>query len=196
MLEGALRPTVDPGSTIQDPDKNGEFGDYELIEEIGRGGMGVIYKARQKSLDRIVALKRLLPRPDSTADFIKRFRIEASAAAALQHPNIVGIHEVGVHDGEHFLVMDYVEGATLATIAREQPLAAKRAGRYLRIIAQAIQYAHEHGILHRDLKPSNVLIDSNDQPRVTDFGLAKRLGTKSQSATHYSQITLPGQVIG
>jgi serine/threonine protein kinase len=158
--------------------------------------MGVVYKARQKSLNRLVAVKMILFSPKANADFIKRFRIEASAAAALQHPNIVAIHEVGVHEGEHFLVMDYVDGPNLAELAKDQPLSAERAARYLRKVAEAIHHAHERGILHRDLKPSNVLIDSNDEPRVTDFGLAKRLGTESQPSTDVTQLTLSGHVLG
>jgi WD40 repeat protein/tRNA A-37 threonylcarbamoyl transferase component Bud32 len=184
-------PGQTPGSVKFD-----SFGDYELLEEIARGGMGVVYKARQKSLNRLVAVKRILFGPKHSEDFIKRFRIEASSAAALQHPNIVAIHEVGVHDGEHFLVMDYVDGPTLAELAKDQPLSAERAARYLKTVADAIHYAHEKGILHRDLKPSNVLIDSNDQPRVTDFGLAKRLGTDSQPPTDLTQLTLSGHMLG
>jgi WD40 repeat protein/serine/threonine protein kinase/tetratricopeptide (TPR) repeat protein len=174
-----------------------DFGDYELLEEIARGGMGIVYRARQKSLDRIVAVKMILAGQHASHDFIKRFRIEASSAAALQHPNIVAIHEVGVHEGEHFLVMDYVGGPNLAQITREQPLPAKTAARYLKTAAEAIHYAHEKGLLHRDLKPSNVIIDSNDQPRVTDFGLAKRVGTASEPATQdLTQLTLSGHVLG
>ncbi len=172
------------------------FGDYELLEEIARGGMGVVYKARQKSLDRLVAVKMLLFGGNAGADFIQRFRIEASAAASLQHPNIVAIHEVGVHGGEHFLVMDFVEGSNLARLARDQILSPKRTAQYLKTIAEAIHYAHEHGILHRDLKPSNVLIDACDQPRVTDFGLAKVLTTDSQLSTDHAQLTHTGHVLG
>jgi WD40 repeat protein/serine/threonine protein kinase len=173
-----------------------DFGDYELLEEIARGGMGIVYKAWQKSLNRFVAVKLLLFGQRASADFIKRFRIEASAAAALQHPGIVVIHEVGVHEGEHFLVMDYVDGPNLSQLIKDQPVMPKRAAHYLKAVADAIHYAHERGILHRDLKPSNVLIDSNDRPRVTDFGLAKRLGGDSQSSTDLTQLTLSGHVLG
>jgi serine/threonine protein kinase len=150
------------------------FGDYELLEEIGHGGMGVLYKARQKSLDRIVALKLLLFGPHAPAESVKRFRAEAVATAALQHPNIVAIHEVGFCEGQHFIAMDFVEGQSLSRLVRGSPLPVRRAAGYVKTIAEAIHYAHAHGILHRDLKPANVLIDTNDQPRVTDFGLAGR----------------------
>ncbi len=165
------------------------FGDYELIEEIARGGMGIVYKARQVSLDRIVAVKLLLSGALSSPEYVKRFRVEASAAASLQHPNIVTIHEVGVQQGQHYLVMDYVDGPSLAKLVVQQPLPAKRAAAYMKIVAEAVHFAHEHGILHRDLKPSNVLIDSKDQPRVTDFGLAKRFEGESE-------VTLSGQLVG
>ena len=150
-------------------------GDYELLEEIARGGMGVVYKARQTSLNRIVAVKALLFAEFASEDFVQRFRREAEAAAGLQHPNIVGIHEVWQRDGRHFFSMEYVPGCTLADLLREGPLPAQRAARYAEIIARALHYAHSMGVLHRDLKPSNILIDHADQPRITDFGLAKKM---------------------
>jgi len=165
------------------------FADYELLEEIARGGMGIVYRARQVSLDRLVAVKMLLFGPLSSPEFVKRFRAEASAAASLLHPNIVAIHEVGVHQGQQYFAMDYVQGQSLAKLLANGPLPARRAALYLKTIAEAIHYAHERGILHRDLKPSNVLIDANDQPRVTDFGLARRLEGDSE-------LTVTGQVLG
>lgn len=165
------------------------FGDYELLEEIARGGMGIVYRARQLSLERIVALKLLPFSALTTAEFIKRFRGEASAAAALKHPHIVPVHEVGVYEGQHYLVMDFIHGPPLSRLVAEGPLPPNRAATYLKRIAEAVHYAHEHGILHRDLKPSNVLIDDNDQPQVTDFGLAKRLDGESS-------LTLTGQALG
>jgi serine/threonine protein kinase len=169
------------------------FGDYELLEEIARGGMGVIHRARQKSLGRIVAVKMLLFGDQSGKEQAQRFRAEAAAAASLQHPNIVAIHEVNAHEGQPFFVMDFIEGQSLARLNAECEVRnaewLRRAARYVKIIAEAIHYAHERGILHRDLKPSNVLIDPFDQPRVTDFGLAKRLH-------HDSELTLSGQVLG
>jgi serine/threonine protein kinase len=172
------------------------FGDYEVLEEIARGGMGVVYKARQLSLDRFVAVKMLLLGAHASPEFLKRFRLEAETAAALQHPNIVAIHEVGVHDGEPFLVMDLIDGPNLAKVVKESPLAPRTATQYLTVIAEAIHYAHERGILHRDLKPSNVLIDAQGQPRVTDFGLAKRLQTHAEGAGGDSQLTLSGHFLG
>ena len=169
------------------------FGDYELLEEIARGGMGIIYKARQKSLGRIVAVKMLLFGDQSGKDLAQRFRAEAAAAASLQHPNIVAIHEVGAHEGQPFFAMDFIDGPSLGRLNAGCEMRntewLRRAARYVKIVAEAIHYAHERGILHRDLKPSNVLIDSFDQPRVTDFGLAKRLH-------HDSELTLSGQVLG
>ncbi|HWN95163.1 MAG TPA: serine/threonine-protein kinase, partial [Methylomirabilota bacterium] len=151
------------------------FGDYELIEEIARGGMGVVYKARQAGLNRIVAVKMILSGQFASTAETQRFRAEARSAAALQHPGIVAIHEVGEHDGLVYFSMDFVEGHNLAQLIRDGPWSAARAAQCVRDIAAAIHYAHEHGVLHRDLKPSNVLIDANGKPRVTDFGLAKRL---------------------
>ena len=165
------------------------FGDYELLGEIGRGGMGVVYKARQQSLDRVVALKLLLSGSHAPPEAVKRFHAEAVATAALQHPNIVAIHEVGVHQGQHFLVMDFVAGSSLAKVIGNRPLAARRAAGYVKTVAAAIHYAHEQGLLHRDLKPSNILVDADDQPRVTDFGLARRFQGDSE-------LTVSGQVLG
>jgi eukaryotic-like serine/threonine-protein kinase len=175
------------------------FGDYELLELIARGGMGLVYKARQKSLDRIVALKMLLLGPQASPEFVKRFRAEACAAASLSHPNIVAIHEVGVHEGQHFFVMDYVAGPSLAQLisdSKSRILDSRRTARWLKTLAEAVHYAHERGILHRDLKPSNVLIDENDEPRITDFGLAKRLTLNAEDGVGSADLTVTGQVLG
>ena len=171
-----------------------DFGDYELLEEIAHGGMGIVYRARQKSLHRIVALKMMLAGQFAQPEFVQRFRAEARAIAQLQHPNIVAIHEVGEHDGQPWFSMDFVEGRTLAEVVCEGPLPGPRAATYLKAIAEAVHYAHQQGILHRDLKPSNILIDATDQPRITDFGLAKRL--TSDLGPQTSDLTLTGQVLG
>jgi tetratricopeptide (TPR) repeat protein len=171
--------------------KGQKFGDYEILEEVAHGGMGIVYRARQISLDRIVAIKMLLPGL-SSPEYLRRFRIEASTAAGLQHANIVAIHEVGVWQGRQYLVMDFVAGRSLAQRIAEMKGGArdfKKIARWVAAIADAIQYAHDRGILHRDLKPSNVLIDEEDHPRVSDFGLAKRVGEESE-------ITLSGHALG
>jgi serine/threonine protein kinase/WD40 repeat protein len=166
------------------------LGDYELLEEIGRGGMGIVYRARQVSLDRVVAVK-LLPFGGLAAkQSALRLRAEAVAAGSLRHPNIVAIHEVGLHDEQHFIAMDYVPGPSLARLLRDGPLPGRQAAQLIRQVALAVQHAHERGIIHRDLKPSNILLDSiDDQPRITDFGLAKNLRSDTQ-------LTLTGQTLG
>ncbi len=151
------------------------LGDYELLGEIARGGMGIVYKARQTSLNRIVAVKMILTGQFASEADVRRFRTEAEAAANLQHPNIVAIHEIGEHEGQHYFSMDYVEGKNLAQTVAEAPMSAIEAARLVNLMAETIQYAHQRGILHRDLKPQNVLLDQRGQPRITDFGLAKRV---------------------
>src|SRR5436190_5893630 len=165
------------------------FGDYELLEEVAAGGMGIVYKARQVSLNRIVAVKMILKGTLAREDDVKRFRAEAEAAASLQHPSIVAIHEVGLHEGQHYFSMDFVDGHSLAEIPREKPLSAHQAAEYIRDAAEAVHYAHQQGTLHRDLKPSNILIDRQGRVRITDFGLAKRIEGNSD-------LTLTGQILG
>ncbi|MHC1764642.1 MAG: WD40 repeat domain-containing serine/threonine protein kinase [Verrucomicrobiia bacterium] len=165
------------------------FGDFELLDKIAEGGMGVVYRARQLSLNRIVALKMIQPGRVGSPDSVLRFRAEAEAAASLHHPNVVPIHETGECDGQPFFSMDYVEGKNLAQAVHEGPLSTARAAQAVEKIAAAVQYAHEHGILHRDLKPSNVILDEAGEPHVTDFGLARRLDGAST-------LTLTGRVFG
>jgi serine/threonine-protein kinase len=163
------------------------FGDYELLEEIGRGGMGVVYRARQRSLDRIVAVKMLLRRDLASQADLARFRSEAEAAARLDHPAIVSIFEVGECDGHPFYSMQFVEGTTLARRLAAGPVPPREAALLLASVAEAVHVAHARGVLHRDLKPSNILIDSVGAPHVSDFGLAKRL-EGSESVTHTGAI--------
>ena len=165
------------------------FGDYLLEQEIAHGGTGVVYRARQLSLGRTVAVKLLLLGRYSSAESIERFRREAQSAAALRHPNIVAIHEVGEHEGQQFYSMDYVEGQSLTEAVRAGPLEPRRSAEIVGAIAEAIHFAHKQGVLHRDLKPSNVLLDVFGQVRITDFGLAKRLDASSD-------LTSTGQVVG
>jgi WD40 repeat protein len=165
------------------------LGNYELLEEIARGGMGIVYRARQVNLNRTVAVKLLPGGQFAGETFVKRFRREAEAAASLKHPNIVSIYEVGEHEGQSYFSMELVEGCSLAELTRENPLPARRAAQIVQTLAEAVHFAHAHGLLHRDLKPSNVLIDQADQPHITDFGLAKRV-----DADH--DLTLTGQVLG
>ena len=165
------------------------FGDYELIELIARGGMGVVYRARQKSLNRQVALKMILSGQLASEQEVQRFQSEAKAAAHLRHPNIVTVHEVGEMDGRHFYSMEYVQGKHLGERMQENPLPQKQAVQYLVKIARAVHFAHENGIVHRDLKPQNILLDHHDEPRITDFGLAKRMDLEGD-------LTMTGTLIG
>lgn len=165
------------------------FGDYELLSVIARGGMGVVYKARQKKLNRIVAVKMILSGQFADQQEIDRFYVEAEAAAKLRHPNIVAVHEIGEWQGQHFFSMDYIDGKSLGDLVRDQPLPPRQAADYVRRVAETVQFAHEQGILHRDLKPSNVLVDRRGEPYVTDFGLAKQMSGQSQ-------LTVSGAIVG
>ena len=200
------------------------FGDYELLEELARGGMGIVYKARQTSLNRIVALKMILTGQFASSEELKRFHAEAEAAANLDHPGIVPIYDVGDHNGQHYFSMGYVNGISLDERLREGPVPARQAAVLLSHVCEAVEYAHQHGVIHRDLKPANILLertlsrggdhptsspvdpdvgDTSDalapqysrtatldsRPRITDFGLAKRM----QSDSHLTQT---GQILG
>jgi WD40 repeat protein/serine/threonine protein kinase len=179
----------------------GYFGDYELLGEIARGGMGVVYRARQVSLDRIVALKMIRSGEFATHAAVRRFHQEAEAAGTLDHPHIVPIYEIGEHRGQHYYAMRLVEGGSLsarmadfavpgATSHSDSRIRQERSARLLATVARAVFHAHQRGILHRDLKPANVLIDADGEPHVTDFGLARRIGAED------STLTASGAVLG
>jgi serine/threonine protein kinase len=167
----------------------GRFGDYDLLHEIARGGMGVVYKAHQVSLNRTVAVKMILRGTLAGGEDIERFTLEAKAVAKLCHPQIVVIHDVGQCDDQYFYSMEYIEGRSLAEMIRSGPVNCRRAAEYVEQVARAIDFAHQNNIVHRDIKPSNVLVDASGRARVTDFGLAKHVDRGEE-------LTLTGQIIG
>lgn len=184
---------VEPSQPVVDEEGEAvSFGDYEILSEIARGGMGVVYKTRHKLLKRIVALKVLRAGEGASEEDIRRFMQEAKSAASLVHPNIVQIHELNVHRGQHYFTMDYVEGTPLDRLLEDGPLLPYQACEYMQIISSAISYAHKSGIIHRDIKPANVIINKEGQPMITDFGLAVNLSTDRES----QRMTRTGAVMG
>jgi serine/threonine protein kinase len=172
-------------------DRVRSFAEYELIEEIAFNGMSRVYKALDKRLGRVVAIQIMRVGHLTTETDVRQFLVGARATMSLRHPNIVAIHEVGEHEGHPYISMDYVMGPDLAQIARGNPLPATRAAGYVLKIAEAVEYAHQHGMLHRDLKPGNVLIDERDQPRLTGFTLAKPLDVTDGTMTTVTLLGTP-----
>lgn len=168
---------------------SGSFGPYQLLGEIAKGGMGVVYRARHQALNRVVALKMIRSGELAEGDELHRFRAEARAAGRLDHPGIVPVFEVGEHNGQHYYTMGFVEGGSLSARIRKQPMPPRDAARIVEQVARAVGYAHQHGVIHRDLKPANILLDSDGNPRVTDFGLARQVESESH-------LTVSGQVLG
>jgi len=179
VLETSLGMLHDEGNGVGGAEMPEELGDYQLIEEIGRGGQGLVYRARQKSLNRIVALKVISLGRWATKAHIKRFRLEAEAAASLDHPCIVPIHEIGESDGSCYFSMALVEGQRLDEVAKREPMSPRHAAELIIKLARTVSYAHKRGILHRDIKPGNVLIDADGEPHLTDFGLARLVERES-----------------
>lgn len=188
MMSSELNEQTAAGSSPPVSDYQ-EFGDYELLEEIARGGMGVVYKARHTKLNRIAALKMILAGRFSSQDDVQRFHIEAKAAAGLDHSGIVPVYEIGEHDGQAFFAMKYIDGGSLAQNVDRFRADTKAAVKMLAAVARAVNHAHQRGVLHRDLKPANILIDEAGQPMITDLGLAK-------TATGDSELTKTGAVLG
>src|SRR5438445_1759607 len=182
LLETGLGSVEPEGEINVDPAPSPmlmDFGDYELLEQIGRGGQGVVFRARQKSLNRTVALKIIGLGHWATEAHLKRFRLEAEASARLEHPGIVPIHEVGERDGSCYFSMKFVEGGQLDEVARRMSMPIRQAVELIAKVARTVHFAHEHGILHRDIKPGNILLDAKGEPHLTDFGLARLVESES-----------------
>jgi serine/threonine-protein kinase len=179
----------DDGATPDASPPQRTFGDFELLEEIGRGGMGIVYKARQISLGRTVAIKMILSGQFASPEEVRRFEVEARNAATLEHPNIVPVYEVGCVGAQHYFTMRFVEGGSLARQVDRFTRDPRAAAKLVATVARAVHHAHRHGILHRDLKPANILLDPDGQPQVTDFGLARRLEDDAR-------LTMSGERVG
>jgi eukaryotic-like serine/threonine-protein kinase len=196
LMAEPVADAADAADTAEDADKPWTtFGGIDLHEEIGRGGMGVVYRARQRALDRIVAVKVLLRAQFASKEERARFHREAQAAARLRHPSIVTVHEVGEDEGVPWFSMDFIPGKSLEQVVRDYPMAERTAALCVQKISAAIQHAHEHGVLHRDLKPSNILLDAHDEPHITDFGIARIMDGTSTSH-RYASLTQTGQALG
>ena len=196
MLETALGPLIDAAADLTEVDRRGtspmmNFGDYELLEEIGRGGQGVVYRARQKSLNRTVALKVIGLGHFASTPHLRRFRQEAEAAARLEHSQIVPIYEIGESNGSCYFSMKFVEGGQLDQILKREPMLVRRATELMIKIARTVQFAHDHGILHRDIKPGNILLDRHGEPHLTDFGLARLIENQSTVTNSFDVLGTP-----
>jgi serine/threonine-protein kinase len=185
------RAVMDAGEAPGEERQGSDFGKFELLEELGRGGMGVVYKARQKDLGRLVALKMILRSQLDSAEMVRRFHDEARAAAGVQHPNITAVYEAGQIHGQPYFAMQYVGGPSLASKLRHGPLPPETTARIVAAVARAVAHLHQHGIVHRDLKPGNILLDEHGQPYVTDFGLVKLLEGNSHQTTSGAIVGTP-----
>ncbi len=201
LMQLDQQPTIDspagePAPQTSDSMVGAVFGDYELLQELGRGGMGVVFKARQLSLGRTVALKMILRGELASDNDLARFRAETEAAARLDHPQIVPLYEVGEHADRPFFSMKYIDGRTLSQRLLEGPMSSRETAELLLPVCRAIAAAHEQGVLHRDLKPANILIDGSGKPHVTDFGLAKRISTEDSQHPAGASLTQSGAILG
>src|SRR4051812_9134049 len=204
VLGAATVALGEQGNEDDAPNRNGtdatfpSIPGYELLSELGRGGMGVVYKARQVRLRRVVALKMILSGGRAGPAELARFRVEAEAVARLQHPHIVQLHEVGEHDGLPFFSLEFCNGGSLDRKLQGKPLPGPEAAELVELLGRAMHYAHGRGVVHRDLKPANILLVSGEspsltthQPKITDFGLAKRLDEGSEVSRSGSVVGTP-----